>query len=44
MNEKGGQKSCKETTVKMEAGEDKDPNLIYGKMEGDEESYLRKSC
>lgn len=27
----------------MEAGEDKDLNLISGKMDGDEESYLRSS-
>lgn len=27
----------------MEAGEDKDLNLIYGKMDGNEESYLRSS-
>lgn len=29
--------------VKMEAGKDEDQNLVYGKMDGEEESYLRSS-
>ena len=43
MSENGGWESHEETTIKVRAGEHEDLTLICGKMDGEEESYLRRS-